>query len=857
MEQYFNVAKIGNNICLRGYDQGKYVNTKIPYKPYMFTETLQETEYRSIDGKYLKRKDFTSMSDLWQYQKQAKNLQIDLYGMDNSVCAFMNDNLSTDFDPAKIRIFYLDIENYMKDENNKLFGIDPYGAPGAMTAITVFDTLTETYHVFGDTNWQNKMYREYKVEYHHADDEFQLLVLFMQFWTRNYPHIVTGWNVDGYDIPYLYNRIERVLGETAAKKLSPWNKITTREYTNEYGQEAIDYTFVGISITDYRVLYKKNTFHKQESYSLDYIAFVELGKGKVDYHELGYKDLDDLYDRNPQLYIDYNIRDIESLVQIDAKNKFMNIITGVAYYALVNFDEVNSPIRCWDSLKHQYLLKNNIITSPKSNKKKEGKFIGAYVKQPIPALYRWVMVFDLASLYPSIIMTCNVGNETIVPEYEVPDGLMELYNRNLSQVILDGGITPEHQKLLVDNKMSMAANGMFYYNETNSIQSVLSDNILKERKIYKGRMLDASREYEAKKSDITDPAEHKRYNDIIQSNNNRQMVTKVLANAMFGGMGNQHDRYFDTSLAESVTLTGQTVIKWAELKVNEYFNKVMCTEDVSYCIYSDTDSIFVNLETFVAAMKLDDKSEQEVTDFLVAVGDVVNKKLVEFYDELGTILNSTNNRLLMKREAISPTTIFRKKKNYAMKVLDNEGVRFSPDDPYYKIMGIEVVKASTPKILREKLKQALTMMLNDCTKFELYDFFESVKAEYIKYDLIEDIAFPKGTTDIDKYVRSAKGGKLYGAKCPIHVRGSIVFNHHYAGTEEEKIVSGEDVRYTYLKLPNPTGENVISIKEGFPDELKHYIDYNTNFDKLFKKPIESLSNIIGFQMNDTPSLLDF
>lgn len=849
MEQYLSVVKLRNNICVRGIDEdGNRYSEQVPYEPYSYVESNTITEQKSMMGGYLKTVHHESMSESYAFKKRCSSQDIKVYGMDDNVCQYMTDMYDNDYDTENVKIFYIDIENLMRDKNGDRFGIDTENAPGELTAITIYDTSTKKYHVFGTHTWENKLYPNLDVVYHHCSDEYELCMEFLKFWKENYPDIVTGWNSNFYDIPYLINRLYQVLGEARTKKLSPWGKITRREFHNDKGQTEIDYKIIGISCLDYILVYKKNTFHKQESYKLDFIAHAELGKGKLDFRDEGYKNLDDLHDRNYQKYIDYNIRDVESLIQIDDKNGFMEIVIGIAHYAIVNYDEVYSVLRCWDSIRHTFLKNKNVVSSPKSRNEKPDQFIGAYVKEPRPAMYKWIVTFDLSSLYPSIIMTCNIGDETLLPYNEIPTDLLDLYNRDISHMILNEELTDKHLQALKDNNLTMAANGTFYHNQDQSVQSILCEDILAKRKVYKTAMLKYKDEYERAKTAGADDAELKRLNDLVTYNNNQQSVVKVLANSLYGAMGNQHDRYFDLLLAEGVTITGQTIIKWAEKKVNEYLNTVLKTEDVEYCIYSDTDSIFVNLDPMVQTLGLED--EQKIVEFLDKVGDKINDKLTQYYDELGEVLNTQNNKMNMKREVISSSSIFRSKKNYAMKVWDNEGVRY--DEPDYKIMGIEVVRSTTPQFIKERIRKVLIMMLSNCSRTDLLDYVEEVREEYNANENLADTVFPKGTKDIEKWMDSRT---TYKSRVPIHVRGSILFNKYYAD-DDNIIQSGDSVRYAYLKKPNPMNENVIAFIDDMPAELKLYIDKSLNFEKIFLNPVKSLADVVGWSMNNTISLAD-
>lgn len=848
-EQYLNVCALGNDLCVRGVDSdGIRFSEKIPYEPYVYVKSQDESKEHSISGHPMKRVDYPNIISMYKAKKAFKEQNIPMYGMDNVVCQYMNDTYTTKFNVDKIRVFYIDIENMMKGDDGINHGIDPESAHGMVTAITIYDTFEKKYHTFGLKVWENVLYKHLNIEYYHCEDEYELLKTFLKFWSENHPDIVTGWNSTGYDIPYLINRITNEMSLGYLKKLSPWGKLSGRSFRNLFGKTVVDHTIYGISSIDYMDIYKKNKFHKQESYKLDFIANLELGKGKIDYHADGYKDLDDLYERNPQAYIDYNIRDVESLIEIDNKNKFMDIVIGIAYYSLVNYDEVYSVLRCWDSIRHGYLQEYDIVTSPKSFNPKLGKFPGAYVKKPIAKLYRWVMTFDLEALYPNIMRTLNVGDETLVSAEDLPDGLLDLYGRDLVDDIIQGRITKLHQQLLIDNNLTMAANGMFYHNTEKSVQSILAENILAKRATYKLDMLKYKQELVDAKSSGASKEEIKRISDLVTYNKNMQMVVKVLANSLYGAMGNEYDRYFDVRLATSITLTGQTIIKWAEIKMNDYLNKILKTKRVSYCIYSDTDSIFLNLEELVNRM--DVQGHDDIVDFLDKAGEKLNDKLSEAFTELGSILNTQNNMIKMKREVISESALFRSKKNYAMKVWDNEGVRYA--DPDYKIMGIETQKSTTPGFVKKHLKHVIERILSGCDENEILDYVDDIRDQYKSEKDFEKIFFPKGTNNLEKY---ADETTIFLSGCPLHVRGALMYNHYFAG-DDDRIESGDNVRYTYLRLPNPIKSNVISVTDTFPTKMWKYIDWETNFEKIFEDPVKSLAKPAGWSLTNTVNMSD-
>jgi DNA polymerase elongation subunit (family B) len=841
MKQYLNVSLIKfDQMYVRGYDTdtGEYYSEEIKYKPTSYKlitdPNAPPSPFKTIHGEPLK--EFKHESIAAYREKRMDNT----YGMENHLCAFMTENFTTDFDPTKTRIFWLDIENEMTSDDGVRGGFpDPNDAACPITAITIYDTITSKYHLFACRDWNNKEYEHLDIEFNWCEDEKTLLKTFWEFWTKNYPHIVTGWNISGYDIPFLYNRMKKVFNEKVAKKLAPRGLVHTRTYINGYQEEQTEYYLRGLSIVDYLQTYKKFTFGKLPNYKLDTVAEFELGKGKVDFREFGYSDLDDLYERNPQMYLDYNIRDVEALIEIEAKNHFMDIVMATAHYSLVNYDEVSSVIKCWDSLIHRYLKEQNIITSPKERNTKKESFKGAHVKEPRPGSYKWVSTFDLKALYPNIMRTGNIGIETIIEKEDLPDELKMCYGKDFRNAIVNGEVDfliP----LLKKYDLSMMPNGMFYHNKSVSIYSDLAENILAERDIDKKKMIEAQKEFELTGSDEA--------KDKIARYKNSQLVKKVLANSLYGVAGNAYNRYYDIRIAQSITYMGQVIIRWVEKNTNELLNKLMKTEDFPYCIYMDTDSIFVNFEP-VVKNTFKDVEADGVIDFLDRTGELMNDHISKFLNELGDIVNTHNNQLSMKREVISSTTIITSKKKYAMAVLDNEGVRYSK--PKFKIMGMEIIKSTSSKYIREKLKTALIMLLEGTTKKDILNFIEETKSDFMEHDFVDDISLNSSLKSLATYeveitnlfeslFDNDKPKITYKKSTPIYYRAAILYNVYF-GTHDSKIQTGDSVKYIHLTLPNFMSEDVIGWNDKFPEALRSYIDKELMFDKLFISPLEKLT----------------
>lgn len=318
-------------------------------------------------------------------------------------------------------------------------------------------------------------------------------------------------------------------------------------------------------------------------------------------------------------------------------------------------------------------------------------------------------------------------------------------------------------------------------------------------------------------------------------------------------------------MAESITLSGQLSIRWIEARMNEYLNKLLKTEGEDYVVASDTDSLYITFDKLIDKVlpKGSDLSEDDYTrkcvDFL---DNVARQKIEPFidrsYQDLAELMNAHAQKMFMKREAIADKGIWTAKKRYALNVYDNEGVRYS--EPKLKVMGMEIVKSSTPQSCRDALKEALKLIMGS-DEATVQKFIQDFRSEF-KAMPFEEVAFPRGITDLTKY--QSGGDELeIGKGTPIHVRGSLLFNHllkkHKLEKRYEKIKDGEKVKFCYLKVPNLVKQNVLSVLSSLPKEfeLEDYIDYDTQFDKAFLEPISAITSVIGWQAEKKATLEGF
>ena len=728
------------------------------------------------------------------------------------------------FDINKIKLTTLDIE--VKSENGFP---DVESAAEEILLISIQDYNTKQIRTWGQGEFNNK---QDNVIYKSFNSEYELLNAFINWWMveENTPEVITGWNIELYDIPYLSRRLEKVLGEKLMKRLSPWGLVTEDEIYIS-GRKHIAYDVGGITQLDYLNLYKKFTYKAQESYRLDYIAKVELGQQKLDHSE--YDTFKDFYTKGWQKFVEYNIIDVELVDRLEDKMKLIELAITMAYDAKANYVDVFSQVRMWDTIIYNYLKKRNIVIPPRERSSKSEKYEGAYVKEPIPGKYDWVVSFDLNSLYPHLIMQYNISPETLLDTRHPYSGVDKILNQE---------VTFEMYK---DN--AICANGAMYRKDIRGFLPELMEKIYKDRTIYKRKMLEAKQQYEKTKT--------KALEKEISRCNNIQMARKIQLNSAYGAIGNQYFRYYKLANAEAITLSGQVSIRWIENKMNQKINQILKTEDVDYVIASDTDSIYLNLGPLVDAVyEGREKTNESVVSFLNKICEMEFEKYISSsYEALAAYVNAYDQKMFMKRENIAERGIWTAKKRYILNVWDSEGVRY--EEPKLKMMGIEAVKSSTPAPCRTMIKDGLKLMMNG-TEEDVIKFIDDCRAKF-KTLPPEEIAFPRTVSNVKKYYNYTD---IYVKGTPIHCRGALLFNHYIKKNKLDRkyslIGNGEKIKFIYLKKPNIIRENVISFIQDFPKELglDKYIDYDLQFEKSFVEPLKAILDAIGWNVEKTVNL---
>lgn len=826
MRFYTNVQMVGDNFLVRGYENGKHFATREKFYPTLFVPSKRKTKYKTLGGEYVESVEPGSVRDCREFIKKYDGVEnFKIYGNSSYIYQYISEKYPEDeikFDTSKIKITTIDIE--VKSENGFP---DVESAAEEILLISIQDYSTKQIRTWGLGAFNNKqdnvIYKSFRTEY-------ELLNNFINWWMieDNTPEVITGWNSTLYDIPYLVRRLDRILGEKLMRRMSPWGLVTEREIYIA-GRKNISYDVGGVTQLDYLDLYKKFTYKAQESYRLDYIASVELGQKKLDHSE--FDTFKDFYTKGWQKFVEYNIIDVELVDRMEDKMKLIELAVVMAYDAKANYADVFSQVRMWDTIIYNYLKKRNIVIPPKERSDKDAKYAGAYVKEPIPGKYDWVVSFDLNSLYPHLIMQYNISPET-------------LCEKRHPSVTVDRLLQEQE---VIDGEYAVCANGAQYKKDVRGFLPELMEKIYKDRTIYKKKMITAKKAYEKTPT--------KNLEKEIARCNNIQMARKIQLNSAYGAIGNQYFRYYKLANAEAITLSGQVSIRWIENKMNAHINKILKTEEVDYVIASDTDSIYLNLGPLVEAVyKGREKTNESVVTFLNKICEVEFEPFIESsYETLAKYVSAYDNKMVMARENIADRGIWTAKKRYILNVWDSEGVRY--EEPKLKMMGIEAVKSSTPAPCRTMIKDGLKIMMNG-TEDEVIDYIDDCRAKF-KTLPPEDIAFPRTASNVRKYQASST---IYAKGTPIHIRGALLFNHY---VKQKKLTNkyslignGEKVKFLYLKKPNIIQENIISFIQDFPHELglDKYIDYDLQFEKSFVEPLKAILDAIGWNVEKTVNL---
>lgn len=830
-EFYTNVYQRGNFLYVRGVDNGYRYSKKIDFQPTVWAsgQVRGSTDrWKTLDGSALYSIKPGSMNEYRNFVDMYKDIDgFNLHVSPGHVYQYIADTYTDEimWDPADVVVSTIDIETETE------YGFpDPKYANEVVQLITIKNVRQQQITTFGLYEYDNQ---RSDVKYIQCSSEGELLKQFVGWWQMQYPDAVTGWNTSLFDITYLYNRMCKVVGESYANKLSPYGQVLQRE-VDLGGRTAIKTTLTGISSLDYLDLYKKFTYSAQESYKLDYIASVELGERKLENPGATFKEF---YQNHWQTFVSYNIKDVELVDKLDDKMRLIDLALTMAYDAKVNYEDVFSPVKTWDIIIYNYLNKLKIVVPQRKTSIKDGHYEGAYVKDPLVGKHYWGVSFDLNSLYPHLIMQYNMSPETIV-DTKLDVSVDKLLNKQCDLSIL------------AERDLTMAANGWCFRKDVKGLLPTQMQLYYDRRVQYKNAMLQAKQKYE-------DTHDNK-YKKEISRLNNLQMAMKILLNSAYGAMGNSHFRYFDIRIAEGITVSGQLSIRWIANKLNGYVDKITGVSK-DRVVLIDTDSVVLTLNDLVK--QIYDGQPMPPAEKVIQVMDRIAEERIQpfidrSYQELADYVNAYAQKMQMKRENLVDVMVAVSKKRYVMNVHNSEGVQYK--EPQLKIMGLQMVKSSTPAVIRTKLRESLKTILTGSEK-EIQKYCADFRVEFDKFTP-EEIAFPRSINDVGKY---RDGVTVYSKGTPIHVRGALLYNHHIdrlgLQTLYPSIREGDKIKFIYLQKPNLFHEDCIAFLDKLPPEFKihKYVDYDKMFQKTFLDAVQNILDAIGWNTESRATLEDF
>lgn len=832
MKFYTACAIKGNKILVRGYKNGVRFTDSVSFKPSLYIKSDKDTKYKTLTGTPVKRMIFDSLYDCREFLKQYEDLNgAPIYGNTDFVTQYLLETYEEEvtYDLSKIKIAYFDIESEteggfpdLRNPNEKIniIGVRISGVNYAITCKQV--DIPDCKLVL-------------------CSSEKEIIEKFFELLKKEDIDVITGWNVKLFDIPYIIGRARLFFEDKEIQSWMPFNLLKERE-TNIGGTDYRLFEMPGYTILDYMDLYKKFSGTSQESYALNFIAKAELDAQKLDYSDYG--SLKEFYTKDFQKFAEYNIQDVQLVEQLDNKLKLIDLAVSIAYEAKIPYDVVFFATRIWGTICCDYLLQKNIISPIQTTYAKDDQFVGAYVKDVTPGLYKNIVSFDATSLYPSIIMGWNISPETCVKRDNSlnADDFLRSKRKEIPDLITDA----------MTQNACLACNGSMFNNNVRGFIPILIERTFNQRKDAKSKMLELEKEYESSKDSALLPR--------IAALKIRQSVKKILANSLYGCLGNPAFIYSSPELATAVTVTGQVIIRSAESAMNSYIRKLTKKNSKDYVLAVDTDSVYINLDDVVTQIQ----SKTNITDITTFVDTICEKniqpELTKEMDLLTKTLNCSDNKIFFKREAIASAGMFIAKKRYALLVQDLEGIRF--EEPKLKIMGLETARSSTPAIVRKKLKECIRIILTQ-TPEELRQYVNKFYDEFLMLPL-SDVAAPRGVSGISKYTDK---NNIYASGTPIATKAALLHNayikklgidHQYPAIKEK-----DKMKFVFVKVPNPYGMGGRDAVMGFINsppvefQLEKYTDRNKQFEKTFNEPLENILNAIGWKLNAEATLEEF
>lgn len=816
---------------------GERIVVDKPFKPYIYLETAnpKDSDAMSIYNTPLRKVSFDNSFDRHKYVKDGGLKRI-FYNLQAEQQILIDEfgklNQDKSFSQFPLKIFTLDIETY-----SPYAFPEPAEAKDPITLITIHDSLTDHFYTWGTKSFYPNN-EEDNVTYTHCNSEIDILRSFIKFWRKDFPDIVTGWNIDGFDIPYIINRITNVLGEGNAESLSPIDQLHKREnVVLKFGKIGVKWSIKGVSIIDYMDLYMTFSRMKQESYKLDHIGEVELGKGKLAFNATG---LSQLQDTDWDTFVRYNIQDTAIVKGLEKKLQFLMLVRMLAYLGLTNFEAALGTVSIvTGALALQALTKNMIIpTFPKGDVE---AYQGGYVKIPNKGLHEGIVSFDANSLYPNTIITLNISPETKVGKIlKTDDEYVQVLLANEKQYKLTHAQFAEFVKL---QDVAISKAKILFSQKHKGFCPELVDIIYADRVKDKKEQ----RALKLKKSKLENEDEIREITKDIDHLEIMQYTKKILLNRLYGTFANKYSPFCDVDIASSITETGQAVVKQAADIGLEFAKAHGVTEDIN--IYSDTDSCYFTFKNLLKHNGIDltenGKVSKPAYDMIEDFGKFLNDNITIWAQKA---LNTKDSRFVFKRESICDAAIFyEKKKRYILHILDEEGIACNKT----KYTGVEIASTSTPAKVKPLIKKIVKTVLETKDYHATQKVYREIYDKYRKLSITE-IASPRGIKGLEKYAALANGFSI-GKGTPIHCKAAIYYNKLITDlgvdNKYEKIKSGDKIKYFYTSK-NKYGIQCIGFLQEYPSEFGIDIDYEMMFNKSVYKAVERLYDALGWRVID-------
>jgi DNA polymerase elongation subunit (family B) len=815
-------------------EDGDRISTEIPFRPYLYVEQEGSKDGTSIFKTSLVKKFFKNSLERRRFTEKSANKRL-FHNLSPEqqflIDLYKDHNTNPEFAKFALKTYFIDIETYSVGE----FPV-PEKAKDQINLITIYDTITQTTHTWG-------LVEQYKPTlenciYYRCKDEEDLLLRFVDFWKADYPDIVSGWNTEGFDIPYIINRCIRLFGEDFIQQFSPVDRVTSRKiFTSTFGKEVTKWTISGLSHIDYLEIYKTFSIGERESYSLNYISEIELNEGKIAYNATS---LGELATTDWKTFVDYNIQDVHLLVKLEHKLKYLQIVRLLAYRGCTNFESALGKVSIVTGAVAIQAHKQGYIIPTFGTSADRESYEGGYVKEPVRGLQTAITSFDVNSLYPNTIITLNISPETKIGKIVTGDFDTD---KEVTIKLVNGKFhttqVEDFKKMMRQEKIALSKAGVLYSQKTKGVIPNLINEIYKER-VEIQKQLHA---LELETNPTKDTKDKMVYLDTLQ------YTFKIYLNSIYGTFANKHSSLMDIDNAMSITITGQNVAKAGSSIIDKYLEDKYQITGKSCTIYQDTDSVYITIQPLLNKLGLNllegDKINPVVYDLVKDIDTEVNTEILTWAK---TELFSNDPRYVFKREAIADVGVFLQKKRYILHVLDNKGI---PMDKF-KFVGVELVRSTTPKKVKkfiENITKTALLTANTKTTNEVY---RNSYEDFCKLSP-DDVALRSSINNLEKYAEGASLFKFQNAT-PSHVKGAIAYNilvkKNNLDSKMELIRTGQKVKKLYCKKNN-YGLDAISYPVAFPEEFHLQVDWDKMFSKLVTQPIERLYEAIGWTL---PSL---